>query len=141
MYALVNVCYLERNKQLPICSPGSPLALITLVPLANLALLGTHVVPHDNVSSSDMISVSVTIYEMSHGLVSDTLDGGFELITKGWRAIHKYDFASADEEHGLVESICDEVSAVAKVFEIVASLGTDRETYSLLGDWKVSKIT
>ena len=49
MYALVDVCYLERNKQLPICSPGSPLALTTLAPLASLTLPGTHVVPHDNV--------------------------------------------------------------------------------------------
>ena len=53
MYALVGVCYLGRNIQLHICSPGSPLALTTLTPLANLALLGTHVVPHDNVSFTD----------------------------------------------------------------------------------------
>ena len=50
MYALVNVCYLRRNKQLFICSSDSSLALITLVSLINLALLRTHVVFHDNVS-------------------------------------------------------------------------------------------
>ena len=50
MYALINVCYLERNKQLFICSSDSSLILIILISLINLALSETHVVSHDNVN-------------------------------------------------------------------------------------------
>ena len=47
MYALINVCYLKRNKQLFICSSDSFLALITLISLISLTLSETHVVFHD----------------------------------------------------------------------------------------------
>ena len=47
MYALINVYYLKRNKQLFICSSDSFLALITLVSLISLTLSETHVVFYD----------------------------------------------------------------------------------------------
>ena len=52
MYALINVYYLKRNKQLFICSSDSSLVLIILVSLISLTLSETHVISHDNVFSS-----------------------------------------------------------------------------------------
>ncbi len=94
----------------------------------------------EDVSPVDMICVSVTIYGMGHGIIGDASDDGFKLVSKSWGTVYKYDSVGADEEHGLVESIRDEVGAVTKFFEIVAGLGTDHKYYSLLGDWKIFKV-
>ena len=47
MYALINVFYLKRNKQLFICSSDFSLTLITLISLISLTLSETYVIFHD----------------------------------------------------------------------------------------------
>ena len=86
MHALVGVCYLGRNKQLHICSPGSPLALTNLALLAYQALLGTHVVPHDTVISYQCDrSISPSIGKETKKLTKSAND---------WCSVHSYGSAS-----------------------------------------------
>ena len=70
MYALINVYYLKRNKQLFICSSDSSLVLITLVSLISLTLLKTHVISHDSVSVNFHAFNNVKIIKFDFVIVS-----------------------------------------------------------------------